>query len=150
SAKARALKRAHAGRHQTLTVLRVMGTRPEAVTMAPVIKEFGNHRSRVRSVVCVTGQHREMLDPLLELFAIRPDYDLNLMQDNQTLCQLTANLFTSLEAVVEKTKPDWILAQGDTTTTFVAAMTAFYHRIPFGHVEAGLRTFDRFRPFPEE
>jgi len=142
--------RAHAEDPRTLTVLSVIGTRPEAIKMAPVIKEIGIHRGRVRSVVCVTGQHREMLDPLLEIFAIQPDYDLNVMQDDQTLCQLTANLFTSLDAVVEKTKPDWILAQGDTTTTFVAAMTAFYHRIPFGHVEAGLRTFDRFRPFPEE
>jgi len=133
-----------------LTVLNVFGTRPEAIKMAPVIMELGKHSNRVRSVICSVAQHREMLDQVLSIFEIEPDYDLNLMQPDQSLSQLTANLFAGLEPVVCEVKPDWILAQGDTTTVFVAAMVAFYHGIAFGHVEAGLRTGDRARPFPEE
>jgi UDP-N-acetylglucosamine 2-epimerase len=118
--------------------------------MAPVIQELNAHSSRVRSVICSVGQHREMLEQVLSLFQIKPDYDLNLMQPNQTLPQLTAGLFSALDPVVEKVKPDWILAQGDTTSVFVAAMIAFYHKISFGHVEAGLRSKDIHKPFPEE
>jgi UDP-N-acetylglucosamine 2-epimerase (non-hydrolysing) len=133
-----------------LTVLNVFGTRPEAIKMAPVIMELGKHSNRVRSVICSVAQHREMLDQVLSIFQIEPTYDLNLMQPDQSLSRLTANLFAGLEPVVCEVKPDWILAQGDTTTVFVAAMVAFYRGIAFGHVEAGLRTGDRARPFPEE
>ena len=135
---------------QKLTVLSIFGTRPEAIKMAPVIEELNKQSSRIRSVICSVGQHREMLDQVLRLFQITPDYELNLMQPNQSLSQLTAWLFGALDSVVDEVKPDWILAQGDTTSVFVAAMTAFYHRIPFGHVEAGLRSGDRQKPFPEE
>jgi len=133
-----------------LTILSVLGTRPEAIKMAPVIKELGKYPDRVRSVICSVGQHRQMLDQVLDLFEIKPDYDLNLMQPNQSLSQLTAALFSGLDKVITEVKPNWVIAQGDTTTVFVAAIVAFYHRIPFGHVEAGLRTGDKYRPFPEE
>lgn len=133
-----------------ITVLSVIGTRPEAIKMAPVIKELSRYPHRIRPVICSVGQHREMLDQVLDLFQIKPDYDLNLMQPDQGLCQLTASLFTGLDPVVGRVKPDWILAQGDTSTVFVSAMVAFYHGVAFGHVEAGLRTGDKHRPFPEE
>jgi UDP-N-acetylglucosamine 2-epimerase len=133
-----------------LTVLSVIGTRPEAIKMAPVLKALGQHNDLVRSVVCVTGQHRQMLDQVLSLFDIHPDHDLNLMQPNQTLSELTARLFIALDSIVQEIKPDWILAQGDTTTVLVSSLAAFYHRIPFGHVEAGLRTGNIYKPFPEE
>jgi UDP-N-acetylglucosamine 2-epimerase len=133
-----------------LTVLSVFGTRPEAIKMAPVIKELRRQTGSIRSITCSVGQHRQMLDQVLELFAIVPDYELNLMRADQSLSQLTADLFAGLDKVLLEVRPDWVLAQGDTTTVFVAAMQAFYHRIPFGHVEAGLRTGDRRRPFPEE
>jgi UDP-N-acetylglucosamine 2-epimerase len=118
--------------------------------MAPVIRELRAHSSQVHSVVCSVGQHRQMLDPVLKIFHIKPDYDLNVMRHDQSLCQLTGDLFSALDPVIKKVQPDWILAQGDTTTVFVAAMMAFYHQIRFGHVEAGLRCGDRQRPFPEE
>jgi UDP-N-acetylglucosamine 2-epimerase len=133
-----------------LTILSVIGTRPEAIKMAPVIRELGRHPDRLRSLVCATGQHQEMLRPILELFAIRPDYDLGLMQPGQTLASLTARLVTALDEVVGRLEPDWILAQGDTTTVLVSSLVAYYHQRRFGHVEAGLRTGDPFRPFPEE
>lgn len=133
-----------------LKVLIIIGTRPEAIKMAPVVKEIGKYPNRIQGVVCVTGQHRQMLDQVLELFDIRPDYDLNLMRENQSLSRLTADLFLSLDPVLQETKPDWVLAQGDTTTVLVAALVSFYHKIPFGHVEAGLRTKDKYSPFPEE
>jgi UDP-N-acetylglucosamine 2-epimerase len=133
-----------------LTVLSVFGTRPEAIKMAPVIKELERHHNQIRSVVCSVGQHRQMLDQVLQLFRIVPDYDLNLMEPNQSLSQLTSRLFSALETVFGEVKPDWTLAQGDTTTVFVSAMLAFYRGVRFGHVEAGLRTGDRRRPFPEE
>ncbi len=132
------------------TILHVIGTRPEAVKMAPIILEFRRHAKRCRSLVCVTGQHRQMLTQVLKLFQIKPDYDLNLMRPNQTLGALTARLFARMTALVSKVKPDWIVAQGDTSTVFVAGMVAFYQRIRFAHVEAGLRTGDRTQPFPEE
>ncbi|MDB5174889.1 MAG: UDP-N-acetylglucosamine 2-epimerase [Phycisphaerales bacterium] len=118
--------------------------------MAPVVKELAKHGDRIRSLVCTTGQHREMLDQVLELFKIVPDFDLSLMRPNQTLSQLTGDLFRSLDGVIEEVKPDWVLAQGDTTTVLVAGLVTFYHRKKFGHVEAGLRTGDKQRPFPEE
>lgn len=133
-----------------LTVLSVIGTRPEAIKMAPVIEEMGRHPDRIRSVVCVTGQHREMLDQALQVFSLRPDYDLDLMRAGQSLPLLTSQLLDKLDTVVTAVRPDWILAQGDTTSVFVAALISFYHRIPFGHVEAGLRTDDVYSPFPEE
>ncbi len=136
--------------HRMLTILSVVGTRPEAIKMAPVVKELRKQTTLVRSVVCSVAQHREMLDQVLSVFHIQPDYDLNLMKPNQSLAQLTASLFSGLDPIIVESRPDWILAQGDTTTVFVAAMMAFYRRIAFGHVEAGLRTGDKQRPFPEE
>ncbi|MCE9609824.1 MAG: UDP-N-acetylglucosamine 2-epimerase (non-hydrolyzing) [Chthoniobacter sp.] len=133
-----------------IKVLTVIGTRPEAIKMAPVIKELARYPDRVKSVVCVTGQHRHMLDQVLGLFEIKPDIDLDLMEKNQSLAKLTANLFASLDRVMTDVQSSWVLAQGDTTTVLAASLVAFYHRIRFGHVEAGLRTGDRRQPFPEE
>jgi UDP-N-acetylglucosamine 2-epimerase (non-hydrolysing) len=132
------------------TVLSVFGTRPEAIKMAPVIKELEKHKDKVRSLVCVTAQHREMLDQVLDLFEIKPDVDLNLMEDNQTLSQITARALTALDDVFKEIKPDWVLVQGDTTTTMVASLVAFYHGVRIGHIEAGLRTYNKSAPFPEE
>jgi len=128
----------------------VIGTRPEAIKMAPVILALKQSPGAFRCVVVSTGQHRQMLDQVLGLFAIRPEFELNVMQPNQSLAGLTAGLFTALDGAIDRAKPDWILAQGDTTTTMVASMVAFYRRVKFGHVEAGLRTGDKHRPFPEE
>lgn len=132
------------------TVLSVVGTRPEGIKMAPVIQELARHPDQIRSVLVSTGQHRQMLDQVLRLFDLRPDVDLDLMRPDQTLSRLTGDLFHALDAVVREQRPDWILAQGDTTTVMVASLVAFYQRIAFGHVEAGLRTGDYQRPFPEE
>ena len=118
--------------------------------MAPVIRELAKNEDKVHSLVCVTAQHREMLDQVLSLFDIEPDFDLNIMQPDQALSQLTADLFSKLDPVIKETKPDWILAQGDTTTVLVTSLVAFYNGIPFGHVEAGLRTGNLAKPFPEE
>jgi len=133
-----------------LTVINIVGTRPEAIKMAPVIKELEKYPKDIRSLVCVTGQHRQMLDQVLNLFKIQPDYDLNIMQIDQDLSQLTASLFTELNSVIKEAKPDWVLSQGDTTTVMVSSLVAFYNKIHFGHVEAGLRTGNQFNPFPEE
>ena len=133
-----------------LKILSVIGTRPEAIKLAPVLHELKAHKGQVRSVVCVTAQHREMLDPILDLFAIKADYDLNVMKPDQKLPELTAGLIQGLSKVVWEEKPDWILAQGDTTTVLASALAAFYQRVAFGHVEAGLRTGDLNNPFPEE
>lgn len=133
----------------TLRVLTIFGTRPEAVKMAPVVHEL-SRTTGIESRVCVTAQHREMLDQVLNLFQIRPDFDLNLMRPNQTLARLTSLILEGLEPVLVETKPDWILVQGDTTTVMAASLLAFYHKIKVGHVEAGLRTNDRYQPFPEE
>lgn len=133
-----------------ITVLSILGTRPEAIKMAPVIRELGRLPDQVRSLVCSTGQHRQMLDQVFDLFAIRPDFDLNVMRPDQTLPQLTATLFHALDPILDQVRPDWVLAQGDTTTVFVAAVSAYYQGARFGHVEAGLRTGDKRRPFPEE
>lgn len=118
--------------------------------MAPVVRELEKYSDQVKSVVCVTAQHRRMLDQVLTLFGITPDYDLNIMRPDQTLVEVTANALTQLDGVLQAEKPDWVLTQGDTTTAMVGALAAFYRRIRVGHVEAGLRTWDRFRPFPEE
>ncbi len=133
-----------------IKVLSIFGTRPEAIKMAPVIKELERHSDKITSRVCVTAQHREMLDQVLDLFEIAPDYDLNLMQPDQTLSGLTARVFTELDPVITHEKPDWVLVQGDTTTVMAASLAAFYHRVKVGHVEAGLRTYDKWQPFPEE
>lgn len=118
--------------------------------MAPVVRELAKHPETFRSVVCVTGQHREMLDQVLELFEIVPDYDLAVMTPGQTLAGVTAAVLTGLDRVLEEVRPDWVLVQGDTTTAMAASLGAFYRRIPVGHVEAGLRTDDKWQPFPEE
>lgn len=131
-------------------VLVVFGTRPEAIKLAPVIREL-KKRSDVFDVkVCVTAQHREMLDQVLEIFKISPDIDLDLMQPNQSLSDLSASIFTHLDPVVKEFDPDWLLAQGDTTTVVVASLVAYYQKVQFGHVEAGLRTGNKWQPFPEE
>ena len=131
-------------------VLVVVGTRPEVIKMAPVIKELGKYSNKICSVVCVTAQHRQMMDQVLNFFKITPNFDLDLMQEDQPLSHLTARLLTSLEPIFNKVKPDWVLVQGDTTTTMVASLAAFYQKINVGHIEAGLRTNNKFAPFPEE
>ncbi len=140
----------HSSFRPALKVLSIFGTRPEAIKMAPVVKELSKHSGQLTSVVCVTAQHREMLDQVLSLFDIKPDYDLNIMQENQSLAEVTANALIRLDEVLRKEKPDWVLVQGDTTTAMVGALAAFYHRVKVGHVEAGLRTWNKFHPFPEE
>ena len=127
----------------------IFGTRPEAIKMAPIIKEIEKD-VRFESCVVVTAQHREMLDQVLETFAIKTDYDMNIMTPNQTLAAITSRSIALLDDVFDQVKPDMVLVHGDTTTTFAAALTAFYHQIPIGHVEAGLRTYDKYSPFPEE
>jgi UDP-N-acetylglucosamine 2-epimerase (non-hydrolysing) len=133
-----------------LKVLAVFGTRPEAIKMAPLVKELEKYPAEIECKVAVTAQHREMLDQVLQLFAIRPAYDLNIMQQGQTLFDITGRALSGLKQVFETEKPDLVLVHGDTTTTFVAALAAFYLQIPVGHVEAGLRTRNKFSPFPEE
>lgn len=134
---------------QKIKVITIFGTRPEAVKMAPLVKEL-EKREEINSLVCVTAQHREMLDQVLELFDIKPDFDLNIMQSKQTLTGITTRVLEGLEEVFENEKPDIILVHGDTTTTFAGSLAAFYKQIKVGHVEAGLRTFDKYFPFPEE
>jgi UDP-N-acetylglucosamine 2-epimerase (non-hydrolysing) len=134
---------------EPLRVLSVFGTRPEAIKMAPVVQQLGRTPA-VLSRVCITAQHREMLDQVLELFELRPDYDLDLMQPDQPLNELTAAVFSGLEPVLRGFGPDWVLVQGDTTTVMAAGLSAYYHRVRVGHVEAGLRTGDKWQPFPEE
>jgi UDP-N-acetylglucosamine 2-epimerase (non-hydrolysing) len=134
---------------QKLKVLSIFGTRPEAVKMAPVVQKLAVTPS-VEPLVCVTAQHREMLDQVLNLFNLKIDFDLDLMRPDQTLAQLTSAVFTQLDPVLQQVNPDWILVQGDTTTVMAAALLAYYHRIRIGHVEAGLRTADKWQPFPEE
>jgi UDP-N-acetylglucosamine 2-epimerase (non-hydrolysing) len=131
-------------------ILSIFGTRPEAIKMAPVVKALESRPDKFESLICVTGQHRKMLDQVLNFFKITPDFDLNLMEEDQTLPHLTARLLTSLGPIFSKVKPDWVLVQGDTTTTMVASLTAFYDKISVGHIEAGLRTNNKFAPFPEE
>jgi len=132
-----------------LKVMTVFGTRPEAIKMAPLTAELGR-RPEIESLCCVTAQHREMLDSVLNVFRIRPDFDLNIMQTGQTLSQITSRTITGMDAVLEQAQPDLVLVHGDTSTTFAGALSAFYHKVPVGHVEAGLRTYDRYSPYPEE
>jgi UDP-N-acetylglucosamine 2-epimerase (non-hydrolysing) len=134
---------------ETLKILSIFGTRPEAVKMAPIVKLLAQTEG-VESRVCVTAQHRQMLDQVLKLFEIKPDYDLDLMREDQSLAQLSADIFTHLDPVLEDYKPDWVLAQGDTTTVAITALLSYFRRVKFGHVEAGLRTHDKWQPFPEE
>lgn len=128
----------------------VFGTRPEAIKMAPLVKEFQKHPQQFKTIVCVTGQHREMLDQVLQIFEIIPDYDLNIMQPGQDLYDVTARVLTGMREVIAETKPDVVLVHGDTTTSTAAALAAFYQQIPVGHVEAGLRTHNIYSPWPEE
>ncbi|MGH2523459.1 MAG: non-hydrolyzing UDP-N-acetylglucosamine 2-epimerase [Anaerolineales bacterium] len=133
-----------------INVLSVFGTRPEAIKMAPVIKELERHPAVVRSRVCVTAQHREMLDQVLALFAIQPDYDLDVMRAGQSPARVAAAVLQGLEPILARERPDWLLVQGDTTTVMAAALAGFYAHLRVGHVEAGLRTHDKWQPFPEE
>ena len=131
-------------------IMLVFGTRPEAIKMAPLVKEFQKQPKRVETVVCVTGQHREMLDQVLKIFDIKPDYDLNIMKQGQDLYDVTARVLTGMRDVLKEVKPDVVLVHGDTTTSTAAALAAFYQQIPVGHVEAGLRTHNIYSPWPEE
>lgn len=132
-----------------LTVMTIFGTRPEAIKMCPLVQEL-DRRPDINSLCCVTAQHREMLDSVLDIFGRKPDYDLNIMQPRQTLSTITSKCLTGMDDVLAQVKPDLILVHGDTSTTFAGALAAFYHQIPVGHVEAGLRTYDKWSPFPEE
>ena len=131
-------------------VMLVFGTRPEAIKMAPLVKEFQKHPEQFETIVCVTGQHREMLDQVLNLFEIKPDYDLNIMKQGQDLYDVTARVLVGMRDVLKKALPDVVLVHGDTTTSTAAALAAFYQQIPVGHVEAGLRTHNIYSPWPEE
>ena len=133
-----------------IKVLTIFGTRPEAIKMAPLVKEIEKNSDTLESIVCVTAQHREILDQVLDLFKIKPDYDLNIMKTNQNLWSLTSDVLLKTKEVIEKVQPNVVLVHGDTTTSMAAALSAFYAKIPVGHVEAGLRTFDKYYPFPEE
>lgn len=130
-------------------VMLVFGTRPEAIKMCPLVKELKT-RKNIETVVCVTGQHRQMLDQVLDAFHVKPDYDLSIMKDKQTLFDVTVNILERIKAILEEVKPDVVLVHGDTSTTFVTALACFYMQIPVGHVEAGLRTYNIYSPFPEE
>jgi len=140
----------HNAPSRRLTVMPIFGTRPEAVKMAPVIRELMRFPEKVRVVTVVTAQHREMLDQVLAVFDIRPDVDLDIMAPNQTLSQITTRALSGLDPVISRRRPDIVLVQGDTTTVFAASLAAFYHKVAVGHVEAGLRTHDKYDPFPEE
>ncbi len=131
------------------TVMLVFGTRPEAIKMCPLVNEL-KKRAGIRTVVCVTGQHRQMLDQVLDAFHVVPDYDLSIMKDKQTLFDITTNILNNIKGVLEEVKPDVVLVHGDTSTTFVTALACFYLQIPVGHVEAGLRTYNIYSPYPEE
>lgn len=133
-----------------ISIMLVFGTRPEAIKMAPLVKEFQKHPDKFKTIVCVTGQHRQMLDQVLELFDIKPDYDLNIMKQGQDLYDVTARVLTGMRDVLNVARPDVILVHGDTTTSTAAALAAFYQQIPVGHVEAGLRTHNIYSPWPEE
>ena len=128
----------------------VFGTRPEAIKMSPLVKEFQKYPEKFETIVCVTGQHREMLDQVLRIFDIQPDYDLNIMKQGQDLYDVTARVLTGMRDVLKETRPDIVLVHGDTTTSTAAALAAFYQQIPVGHIEAGLRTHNIYSPWPEE
>jgi UDP-N-acetylglucosamine 2-epimerase (non-hydrolysing) len=133
-----------------LKVLLVFGTRPEVIKMAPVVKELRHRREDFVVKVCVTGQHRQMIDPLLKLFAIKSDYDLNIMTANQNLEHITSNVLQKVGSIIQVENPDYLLVQGDTTTAMAASLAAFYQKVKVGHIESGLRTFNKFHPYPEE
>ena len=130
-------------------VMLVFGTRPEAIKMCPLVKEL-EKRENIETIVCVTGQHRQMLDQVLQAFQVQPKYDLSIMKEKQTLFDVTTNILNRIKEVLEAEKPDVVLVHGDTSTTFVTALACFYLQIPVGHVEAGLRTYDIYSPYPEE
>ncbi len=132
-----------------IKVMSIFGTRPEAIKMASLVKEL-EKRKEIESIVCVTAQHREMLDQVLNTFDIKPDYDLNIMKQGQSLADVTTRALVGLEEIIKKVKPDIVLVHGDTTTTFAGALAAFYNQVSIGHVEAGLRTYDKYSPYPEE
>lgn len=132
-----------------IKVMSIFGTRPEAIKMAPVVIELGK-RDNIQNIVCVTGQHREMLDQVLNIFNIKPDYDLAIMKHGQTLLEITTKVINGLDEILKKEKPDIVLVHGDTTTAFSSALSAYYNQIAVGHVEAGLRTYDKYSPYPEE
>lgn len=132
-----------------IKIMSVFGTRPEAIKMAPLVKELAKYPD-LESICCLTGQHREMLDSVMEIFSLKSDYDLNIMEKRQTLSTITTKTLLGMEKVMEECHPDMILVHGDTSTTFAGALAAFYHQVPVGHVEAGLRTWDKYSPFPEE
>ena len=132
-----------------IKVMSIFGTRPEAIKMAPLVKELEKH-AETESIVCVTAQHREMLDQVLETFKIKPDYDLNMMKQGQTLMDITIGVLSGVDAVIKKAKPDIVLVHGDTSTTFAGGLAAFYNQVAIGHVEAGLRTYNKYSPYPEE
>jgi len=134
---------------EKLRIMSVFGTRPEAIKMAPLVKELAS-RDEIESICCVTAQHREMLDSVLKVFDLKPDWDLDIMTPRQTLSSITSKCLTGMDEAIEQLKPDMILVHGDTSTTFAGALSAFYHQVPVGHVEAGLRTWDKYSPFPEE
>lgn len=134
---------------EKINVLTIFGTRPEAIKMAPLVKELES-RNEVESIVCVTAQHRQMLDQVLDTFNIKPDYDLNIMKQGQTLVDITTRALQSLDKVIKEVKPDIVLVHGDTTTTLAGSFAAFYNQVAVGHVEAGLRTYDKYSPYPEE
>ena len=136
--------------NQPIKVMTIFGTRPEAVKMAPLVLEFQKHPEYFKPIVAVTAQHRQMLDQVLELFSIQPDYDLDIMKERQTLADITTRALNGLDSVMKEAKPDIVLVHGDTTTTFVASLAAFYNQIVIGHVEAGLRTWNKYSPYPEE
>ena len=132
-----------------IKVMSVFGTRPEAIKMAPLVKELAKYPD-LESICCLTGQHREMLDSVMDIFQLQSDYDLNIMEKQQTLSTITTKTLLGMDGVIDACRPDVILVHGDTSTTFAGALSAFYHQIPVGHVEAGLRTWDKYSPFPEE
>ena len=134
---------------EKLRIMSVFGTRPEAIKMAPLVKELAG-REEIESICCVTAQHREMLDSVLKVFGVRPDWDLDIMTPRQTLSTITSKCLVGMDEAIDTLKPDMILVHGDTSTTFAGALSAFYHQVPVGHVEAGLRTYDKYSPYPEE
>lgn len=133
-----------------IKVMTIFGTRPEAIKMAPLVKELEKNSNKIESVVCVTAQHRQMLDQVLDIFDIKPDYDLNIMKSRQTLIEIVTHSLEGLDSVMKEAKPDVVLVHGDTSTTFVGSLAAFYNQICVGHVEAGLRTYNKYFPYPEE
>lgn len=133
-----------------LKVMTIFGTRPEAIKMAPLVLELQKHPEKIESIVTVTAQHRQMLDQVLDIFAITPDFDLNIMKDRQTLMDITIRSLEGLDKIMKEAKPDIVFVHGDTTTAFIASLAAFYNKILIGHVEAGLRTWDKYSPYPEE